>query len=855
MIPSARCIRVGVALLFFASVLALGCSAPGAEEVPGELGVSEDKLERSLEEALANGDSRDVLVLLDDHAALGGADATSDAGTQDGEQALLRPLDLGGSGAGAIRDDGDDSSYVALQTREAVYRALAANVLASFSADEIELKHQYQSFPMLLVHVRSLAALEALADHEDVAHLFADRENEAFLTQSLGLIRQPTVLAGGNAGAGTAVAVLDTGADFTRAAFGSCSAAGASGCRVAYAADFAPSDGQHDDHGHGTNVSAIVLGVAPQTKVLALDVFTGGSAWSSHILAAVDWSIQNRATYNIVAMNLSLGSGLYDAPCSNNVFATGLASARSAGILPVVASGNSASSASISSPACVPAAVSVGAVYDSSMGGLQYSGCSDTSTTADKVTCFSNSASFLSVLAPGAMITAGGITMSGTSQAAPHVAGATAVLRAARPSESLDALVTRLTTTGPSVLDSRNDVSKRRLDLVAALGGAATPAPPPEATPPVASLEINDGATVTRSRSVVLALAASDASGVPSMCVANSSKCSSWQSFAASSSWMLGTGDGKKTVYVWVKDGAGNIRALNKTIVVDTKAPADKSPTVTPGDQRVALSWSPSTDSGSGVASYTVVFASNTAPASCTAGTVVYSGTASSAVHSALTNGATYGYRVCSSDRAGNLSAGKTAVAKPAPEFQAPTGSVSINAGAAFSSSLTVTLSLSASDASTVTSVCLSNANSCSNWSEYGTSKSWTLARSEGTRIVNVWFRDQWGNANATPVSDSIVLDTKAPTLGSLTATVQSRDVFLTWSGKDAGAGVESYSLVWATGRTAPASCSAGRLAYSGPLTSYRHAGLSSGKYQYRLCARDRLGNLTKGTTRAVTVP
>ncbi len=97
-------------------------------------------------------------------------------------------------------------------------------------------------------------------------------------------------------GAGTSVAVLDTGVDYTLAAFGTCTAPGAPAgtCKVAYAQDFAPDDSILDDvDGHGTNVSGIVVGVAPDTKILGLDVFsTDGSAYYSDILSALDWVIE-----------------------------------------------------------------------------------------------------------------------------------------------------------------------------------------------------------------------------------------------------------------------------------------------------------------------------------------------------------------------------------------------------------------------------------------------------------------------------------------------------------------------------------------------------------------------------------
>jgi hypothetical protein len=110
-------------------------------------------------------------------------------------------------------------------------------------------------------------------------------------------------------------------------------------------------------------------------------------------------------------------------------------------------------------PACTPKAVSVGAVYDSNVGGLNWGICTDNTTVADQVTCFSNSASYLSLLAPGAL-----------TQATPHVAAAIAILRGARPTESISSTLTRLTSTGLPIVDPRNGLSFSRIDVLTALG-------------------------------------------------------------------------------------------------------------------------------------------------------------------------------------------------------------------------------------------------------------------------------------------------------------------------------------------------------------------------------------------------
>lgn len=327
------------------------------------------------------------------------------------------------------------------------------------------------------------------------------RENARYtvaLAESLPLIDQPEAAAAGYTGDGTAVAILDTGLDYTRAAFGSCSAPAtpAASCRVAYAQDFAPNDGALDDNGHGTNVAGIALGVAPATKLIGLDVFNGTSASSTDILAALNWVVANKAAYNIVAVNLSLGDGAhYTSQCPASWAASAFANLRTAGVLPVVAAGNAgyyinflgmqfktqAFQPGLSSPACTPGAVSVGAVYDSDMGRKAWATCTNATTAPDIIGCFSQSAAYLSVLAPGSVITAAGISMSGTSQATPHVAGAVAVLAGASPASTSAQRECALTSAGPALLDTRNNVTKHRLDLddaVAALladcGGGGT---------------------------------------------------------------------------------------------------------------------------------------------------------------------------------------------------------------------------------------------------------------------------------------------------------------------------------------------------------------------------------------------
>jgi uncharacterized repeat protein (TIGR01451 family) len=404
------------------------------------------KLAPGLRESLAGGAAREVLVEFDSAAI-------------DAELAAARVR---------ARLTFDDD---ALRARRAQgYGTLKRRAFELIGTIDLDVLYDYSHLPMVHARVRSLAALERLAASVDVKAVYADGVIYPVLdSASEALIGQPAAASLGFTGAGSTVLVIDTGVNYTLADFGSCTSPGTpSGCKVVFYTNNADSSMNLDSVGHGTNVSGIVVGVAPGASIAMWNVFGAtGSTNDSRVLQAINWGIANQSTYNIRAINMSVGDGnRYTSPCTaGNPYVSAIANAQANGMLSVASAGNNGFTDGIGKPACTPGAISVGAVYSTSFGGIQWSTCTDSTTAADQITCFSNSASFLSMLAPGALITAGGFTFGGTSQAAPFVTASAAILRVEYPADTLAQTVSRLTATGHVITDARNGISTPRLDL------------------------------------------------------------------------------------------------------------------------------------------------------------------------------------------------------------------------------------------------------------------------------------------------------------------------------------------------------------------------------------------------------
>ncbi len=380
---------------------------------------------------------------------------------------------------------------------QAVDASGEVDVIVSLRGTESpELESDHFTVTRRYAHIPALAGratrrgLQSLESHPEVLKVDREGVRYASSSESVPLIRGDETRSAGLTGRGSIVAVIDTGVDSSHRDLEGAvieEACFCGGCCSGGASTGSGRGSARDDNGHGTNVSGIIasagrvspVGVAPDAKIVGLRVLGPRGGSDSDILAALDYVL---ARPQIRVVNMSLGGGRFSTVCdttdaSNQAFASALANLRVRGTLTAVASGNEGFPDSVASPACINAALAIGAVYDDNVGGIRWSTCPDATTAADQVTCFSNSSPLVELLAPGALVTSAGLggstlTAGGTSQATPHVAGAAAVLLQVRPSLTVSEMIDIFKRTGRAVTDRKNGLTLPRINLRAAADAA-----------------------------------------------------------------------------------------------------------------------------------------------------------------------------------------------------------------------------------------------------------------------------------------------------------------------------------------------------------------------------------------------
>jgi len=321
--------------------------------------------------------------------------------------------------------------------------------------------------------------LDALRNDPRVRAIAIDEGGGAGLTESLPFIGADVVHLQGIDGRGTTVAVLDSGIDTDHPAFAGritgeacfCDNFDGTGCCPGGVTTRLGTGAAEDDQGHGTHVAGIVSGVAPATSIVAVKVLDAGNRFRSftQIFRALEWVADNRPDVNAINMSLGSDARLTDAECGSFAIALGLqpviARLRDRGVLIAASSGNNGATDRTWLPACMSDVLGVGATFDN----------------ADNVAEFTNSSTSLDLLAPGVSITStarggGTTTLSGTSMAAPHVAGLIALMKQVGGAFPADWIQSILENSGKPVTDTRNSLTVPRIDALATI--AATPRVP-----------------------------------------------------------------------------------------------------------------------------------------------------------------------------------------------------------------------------------------------------------------------------------------------------------------------------------------------------------------------------------------
>lgn len=372
----------------------------------------------------------------------------------------------------------------------------------------------------------TVQGLVSLVNHPDVVSINEDRILHPHLAQGIPLMNATAARNSYN-GAGMAIAICDTGIDYTHARLGNGSFPNS---KVIGGYDTGENDiDPMDEQGHGTSCAGIAAGdlgtvgdyiggVAYNAKLYALKMSRadiGHSAYTADMVEAWEWCITHRndnPSNPIMIISTSFGGGYYTSESSCDLYSsamtTAAANAKAAGMTLFVSTGNDGFCDGTGWPGCLSDVVGVGAVYDADIGQNPdpgYVGCIatescagyttncpcpekcyiDYTTAADQVPTYSSSASFMELFAPSndAYTTAlgGGYRpdFGGTSAACPYAAGAGAALQSAAMANTgayltPDQVQSTLIDNGDSVTDSKVSITKPRVNLGNAVAAVIT---------------------------------------------------------------------------------------------------------------------------------------------------------------------------------------------------------------------------------------------------------------------------------------------------------------------------------------------------------------------------------------------
>ncbi|MBW1713322.1 MAG: S8 family serine peptidase [Deltaproteobacteria bacterium] len=370
-------------------------------------------------------------------------------------------------------------------------------VLANLAPAQGRVSRRFDFLRALALEV-DRAGLESLAAMDQVAAIEEDFEQELMTAQGIALMN-PGQFRSADGGTGVAVAVVDSGVNYRHPGLGG---GGFPNAKVIGGFDLGNQDQDPMDVNlHGTACAGIVAGidtgqgtyiggVAPQAKLYALKVCTdAGKILTSALVAAWEWVLKHQnddPSHPIMIISQSIGTKIhFQSHCDqvHNKFRAAAILAQSLvnnGIAIFVASGNERQTNGISYASCLKDTISVGAVYDEDM---KPAHCDQGGRTRDRVTCYSNSARILDLLAPSECAYTPSLKtpyvrcFNGTSAACPYAAGAAAVIQSHFKKTrgrflTVAQLKRRLILSGDPVVDPKSGVTTPRINLARAISQA-----------------------------------------------------------------------------------------------------------------------------------------------------------------------------------------------------------------------------------------------------------------------------------------------------------------------------------------------------------------------------------------------
>jgi subtilisin len=665
-----------------------------------------------------------------------------------------------------------DGSYIV------VYENAVANPGAETERQErargFRARHRYRSAIKGFSAKLSPGQVRQLQADPDVAFVVPDRPVRALSAVPLAVgesvpptgvrrIQAATATTAREA-ATTSVAVIDSGVDLGHPDI---NAVSGTNCVT-------PGAPAQDDNGHGTHVAGTigarnngsgVVGVAPDTRVHAVKVLdaAGNGSWSQ-VICGIDWVTANASALGIKVSNMSLGGlGTNDYKCgttNGDALHQAICRSTSAGILHVVAAGNDGwniGDRPPDVPSSYPEVLTVTAMTDSdgSGGGSGGAPACDTGQRDDTFASFSNYAKTAAdsahvIAAPGTCIRStmpggGHGVMSGTSMASPHVAGAAALClgeaggtgpcTGKTPAQIIEHL--RADADGHTRANSAYGFAGDPLrpnawgDYFGFLVRAAPDTTAPETT-------ISSGPPPATANSRPTFVFGADERGSKFECRVDAG---AWAS-CASPHTTATLADGAHTFYVRATDVAGNVDATpaSRSFTVDTVAPETSigsGPSGLTTSSRPSFAFS-SSESGGGF--------------ECRVDSGDWAGCSSPHTTAALADGA-HIFSVRAKDAAGNVDSSPASQTFTVDTVAPDTAITAGEEGATKNTTPTYEFSSPESGAAFECRIDGGAWTAC-------TSPTRTQTLSDGAHTFSVRAKDAAGNADATPATRSVVVDT-----------------------------------------------------------------------------------------------